>query len=149
MRFSIYLLLANPILANSWLVKFDHFCWYLIGVCVRTQLEYVCVGKLPYVEGDPRPRWTKSTKRVAICSIDYLALVQGQRACRPADTMVYACEFRMHANPRSLLTGVVILDSFCANISYGPVRLAEKMTADVNANLLWKKNVVISLKRYG
>ena len=95
------------------------------------QLEYICVGKLPYVEGDLRPRWTKSTKHVVICSIDYLALVQGQRACRPANTMVYACEFRMHASPRSLLTGVVILDSFCANIS------SEKMAdADTDANLL-------------
>ena len=143
MRFSIYHLLANPILANSWLFKFDHFCWYLIGVYVCTQLEYICVGKLPYVEGDPRPRWTKSTKHVVICSIDYLALVQGQRACKPANTMVYACEFRMHASPRSLLTGVVILDSFCANIS------SEKMAdADTDANLLWEKNTVISLKRY-
>jgi hypothetical protein len=55
------------------------------------------------VEGDPRPRWTKSTKRVAICSIDYFgARAEGRQA-----EMVYACEFRMHANPGSSLVILV------------------------------------------
>ena len=44
------------------------------------QLEYICVGKLPYVEGDLRPRWTKSTKRVALwCKGREHAVVQTGR----------------------------------------------------------------------